>query len=225
MRITDVPFAFLRFQYQFVRYPLQLIEDQVIVRMDSEAPGRLLYERSFGTLDATVGSVLGDSELARRGSAFVERSEALGWAARLDRAATRKKMHADERLAAKRDQAVKDREKARATRQHEDDDARAALDKRKRAAVVEGQNKATDGKKRAEEVAARRTASILVNKREKQFKVREAEQAAAAAAGAELSDAQQKRRGASDMRSRADRLEKLADLEKQKGRNARPSDG
>ena len=30
MEITDVPFAVLRFQYQLARFPLQLIEEQVV---------------------------------------------------------------------------------------------------------------------------------------------------------------------------------------------------
>ena len=30
MEITDVPFAFLRFQYQLARIPLQLFEQQVV---------------------------------------------------------------------------------------------------------------------------------------------------------------------------------------------------
>ena len=38
MEITDVPFAFLRFQYQLARIPLQLIEEQVVAGMSSEAP-------------------------------------------------------------------------------------------------------------------------------------------------------------------------------------------
>jgi len=31
MNTTDVPFAFLRFQYQIARIPLQLIEEQMAV--------------------------------------------------------------------------------------------------------------------------------------------------------------------------------------------------
>lgn len=36
MRITDVPFAVLRLQYQVARLPLQLIEDQVMTRLDPD---------------------------------------------------------------------------------------------------------------------------------------------------------------------------------------------
>ena len=54
MEITDVPFAVLRFQYQLARFPLQLIEKQVVAGMSSEAPTRVCYERWLGGLDATV---------------------------------------------------------------------------------------------------------------------------------------------------------------------------
>ena len=68
MNITRVPFAVLRFQYQLVRFPLQVLEDRVVARLGTEAPARLFYERSLGVLDATVGSVLGDPRLRRRGA-------------------------------------------------------------------------------------------------------------------------------------------------------------
>ena len=37
MRIIDAPLAVLRFQYRIVRFPLQIIEERVVVRMGSEA--------------------------------------------------------------------------------------------------------------------------------------------------------------------------------------------
>jgi hypothetical protein len=73
MNTTDVPFAFLRFQYQIARIPLQLIEEQMAAWMGSEAPPRLFYARSLGALDATVGSLLGDPKLEKRGAAFHRR--------------------------------------------------------------------------------------------------------------------------------------------------------
>ena len=39
MTITKVPFAILRFQYQLVRFPLHVIEERVVARMGTEAPG------------------------------------------------------------------------------------------------------------------------------------------------------------------------------------------
>ena len=64
MNVSQATIKVLRFQYHLARFPLQLIEDRVVARLGSEAPARLLYERSLGTLDATIGKALGDSELA-----------------------------------------------------------------------------------------------------------------------------------------------------------------
>src|SRR6195952_2079002 len=224
MKITDVPFAVLRFQYQLVRYPLQLIEDRVMTRLQSEAPGRLLYERSFGTLDATVGSVLGDSELARRGSALAERSDALGRAARLDGAAAKTERHADEKLAAERDQAVQEQQEARKSSQREAAEARRAADERKRAAVDEARTQAADAKNQADEVAARRASSIETDKRKQEATIRAVERGAEKAADAKLGDAQEKRGKAASTRARADRVEELADVEKQKRQTERAND-
>lgn len=78
MKITEIPLAALRLQYRIARAPLRLFEQRVLTRVDSEAPGRLLYERSVGVVDAAVGNALGDPEVGKRGVALVERSEALG---------------------------------------------------------------------------------------------------------------------------------------------------
>jgi hypothetical protein len=78
MKISEVPFAVLRFQYQLARFPLQLIEDRVVTRIPTEAPARLLFERSLGMMDTTVGNALDDPDLVERGTALVERSVQLG---------------------------------------------------------------------------------------------------------------------------------------------------
>src|SRR4051794_38211137 len=113
MKLVEIPFAVLRFQYQIARFPLQMIEGQVAARMDDEQPARLLYERSLGTLDAKVGSLLGDSDLQSRGNAMLERSNALGRAAQLDTAASEQRQQADETLEAARDNVVTDLKEAR----------------------------------------------------------------------------------------------------------------
>ena len=98
MNVSQATFAVLRFQYQLARFPLQLIEDRVVARLGTEAPARLLYERSLGTLDATIGKALGDSELADAGAALIERSNALAHAVELDAKATARKQQADAEL-------------------------------------------------------------------------------------------------------------------------------
>ena len=75
MKIAEIPFAVLRFQYQIARIPLQLIEDQMAARLYAEAPARLFYERSLGSVDATIGKLLGDPKLkqARNGARRAQR--------------------------------------------------------------------------------------------------------------------------------------------------------
>lgn len=119
MNVIQVPFAVLRVQYKIARFPLQLIEDRVVSRLDSEAPARLLYERSLGVLDATVGGLLGDPAIEKRGSALTERSEKLGRAAQLEEEATRKRQQADAELKAKRDNAIDEQNQARENKQRE----------------------------------------------------------------------------------------------------------
>jgi hypothetical protein len=225
MKIADVPFALLRFQYQFVRFPLQLIEDRVVTRMNPEAPGRLLYERSFGSLDAMVGSVLGDPELAERGSALAERGDLLARAARLDGAATQKEQHADETLMAKRNQALEEIDAVHEAKQREVDEAAAAADDRKRAAVDGVRVQAADAKRTADDVAARRARSVENAKREEHSRIRAAEQAQAAAADAKLTHAEEERSKAANTWIQADRVEQLAEQEKEKRQAERAAKG
>ena len=117
MKITEIPFAALRLQYRIARVPLRLFEQRVLARVDSEAPARLLYERSVGAVDAVVGNMLGDTEVEKQGAARVERSEALGEAARLDELATQTREQADEELRRKRESVAAAPGEARATAQ------------------------------------------------------------------------------------------------------------
>ena len=187
MEITDVPFAVLRFQYQLARIPLQLIEAQMAAWMGSEAPPRLFYQRWLGGLDATVGNLLGDPKLEKRGAALIEHSDALGRAAQLDATATRKHEQADDELKAKRDNAIRDQQDARAAKERQVKEARTAA-----------------AKQQADDVAAQRKNSAEAAKREEQAKITAAEQTATAAAESKLKDAQATRSDAASKRAQAD---------------------
>jgi hypothetical protein len=76
-------------------------------------------------------------------------------------------------------------------------------------------------KKQADEVAARKTATVEAAKRDEQAKINAVEQHATAAAESKLEDAQAKRSEAADKRAQADRIETLAHTEKQKRQAAR----
>lgn len=221
MKVAEIPFVVLRFQYQIARLPLQLIEDQVAARLGSEAPTRLFYERSFGALDATVGNLLGDPQLKKRGAALVERSHALSKAAQLDTTATRNREQADTRLAATRNQVVTDLNEARNATKQQAVEARTKADQRKRAADETAEKRTAAAKKQADEAAAQRQKTAEMVKRQQEAQIRAAEQTATKAAESKLDDAQAKRGEAAGKRARADRVEELADIEKQKRRSDR----
>ena len=222
MNTTDVPFAFLRFQYQIARIPLQLIEEQMAVWMGSEAPPRVFYKCSLGALDATVGNLLGDPKLEKRGAALIEHSDALDRAAQLDATATQQHEQADDELKAKRDNAIRDQKDARAAKERQVKEARTAAEQRKHAAAQDAEKATTAAKQQADDVAAQRKNSEEAAQREEQATITAAEQTATAAAESKLKDAQATRSDAASKRAQADQIEQLADVEKQK-RQSEPS--
>ena len=224
MEITDVPFAVLRFQYQLARFPLQLIEQQVVAGMSSEAPTRLFYERWLGGLDAAVGKMLGDPDLEKRGAALIERSDALRRAAQLDATATQNQERADDELKAKRGKAIEDQKDARAVKEREVEEARTAAEERKGAAAEAAQKRTAAAKQQADEHAAQLMKSAEAAKRDEQAKITAAEQKATAAAESKLDEAQSKHSDAASKRATADRVEELADVEKQKRQSERAND-
>ncbi|MCZ4586937.1 hypothetical protein ACVH9Z_27470 [Rhodococcus opacus] len=62
--ITALPLAILRAQYTIVRYPLRLVDEQVIAHLAPAAPARRLYRGSLSLLDCAVGTVLGHQDRA-----------------------------------------------------------------------------------------------------------------------------------------------------------------
>ena len=139
MKLAETPFAVLRFQYQLARFPLQLIEDRVMVRLSAEAPARLLYERSVGTLDAIVGRLLGDADLHKRGAALVERSDVLGLAAQLGASATQTRRQVDEKSKSISEDVVSDINEARDAAEHKVVEARLTAEKQQQAADDEAE--------------------------------------------------------------------------------------
>ena len=224
MEITDVPYAVLRFQYQLARLPLQLFGEQVVAGMSSEAPTRLFYERWLGGLDATVGKMLGDPDLEKRGAALIERSDALRRAAQLDATATQNQEQADDELKAKRDKAIEDQKDARAVTAREVEEARTAAEEQEGAAAEAARKRTSAAKQQADELAAQRVTAAEAAKRDEQATITAAEQIATAAAESKLDDAQAKRSDAASKRAQADQVEELANLEKQKRQSERAND-
>ena len=221
MRFADLSRTVLRVQYQIARIPLQLVEEQLVARLDSDARLRLFYERSLGALDAVAGNVLDSPRLAQRGATKIERSEKLMSAADLDAVANATVAHANSELKDARGaatQAVEDAqaEKARGAKQAQD-----SAEERKRAARETADQRADAAKKQADETAAQRKGAADAAKRVEHAVIRAGEKLAEVDAQAKLDEAQDNRSVAARKRADADRLEDLADEEKAKRRSAR----
>jgi len=211
MKITEIPFAALRLQYRIARAPLALIEQTVIARMDSEAPGRLLYERSIGSVDAIVGALLRDDDVASRGAAQVQRSEALGEAARLEAAAAKQRADADEKLRRKRDEVIAAPAEAHAEAQQKVAEAQSTAASRKQQETARIAERTAETKKRIDESAAAKIDAAEAAERAQKQRISAAEKSAAAVADAQLDDAADKRKEAVRKQAHADRLEVLAE--------------
>ncbi len=225
MKITEIPFAALRLQYRIARMPLRLFEQRVLVRVDSEAPARLLYERSVGAVDSVVGNMLGDTEVEKQGAARVERSEALGEATRLDELATQTREQADEELRRKRESAASAPGKARATSQRRVRAVRSTAEERKRQGTQTAAKRAAEVKQRVDEAAAAKVIGVETAKRAKQQRINAAERTATAVAEAELDDAAEKRSAAAAKRAHANRVDDLAEAKKAERKAARDKNG
>ncbi len=142
-----------------------------------------------GSLDAAVGNLLGDAKLSQRGTALVERSDALSRAAKLDAKADAKREQADAKLDATHDEVVSDIKEARDATEQEAIDARITAAERKRAADEAAEKRAAADKKRADDFAAQRKNAAQTAKRQEEAKIRAEEKRATDAAKAKLDDA------------------------------------
>ncbi|WP_197374807.1 IF2 family translation initiation factor [Mycolicibacterium baixiangningiae] len=221
MKITDVPFAVLRFQYQIARFPLQVIEERVVARLDDEAPARLMYERSLGMLDLAVGNALCAPEVEQRGAALIERSEALRRAAQLDATAETVRTEADAELESTREQAEREQQQAEQDRQREIKEARQTASERKQNAAQNAQKRAADAKDQADQVAAQRVKAAETARRQEEAVIKATEKSVEKIAQTKLDDAADKAGAAAAKRSQADRIEDLAQTEKEKRQQER----
>jgi hypothetical protein len=220
MRFADLSRTVLRVQYQIARLPLQLIEEQLVARLDPDARLRLFYQRSFGLLDAVAGNVLGSPRLAQRGATKIERTDKLMRAADLDAEANATIAQANSKLGDARGTAAQATEDAHAEKVHQAKQARDRADERRRAARETADQRAGAAKRQADESAAKRTGAADAAKQLQHAVIRADEKLAEADAQAKLDDAQDNRGAAARKRARAERLQDLADEEKAKRRSA-----
>ncbi|MGP4055706.1 IF2 family translation initiation factor [Mycobacterium sp. 4D054] len=216
MRITDLPFAVLRFQYRLARTPLRLLENTVMTRFDDEAPAKLLYERAIGAVDASAGSFLRDSELEQQGIVRIEKAAALGEALRLDEVADQKKQQAADELREKREKAATAPQEAGRQARQRMQNAQEKADKRTQDVAQSVASRTAEAKREVDQAAGQKVEAAEQAKRSAQNRSRAAEKVVTSAADKQLDDAASKRSAAAGARAHADRLEEFSETEKEK---------
>jgi hypothetical protein len=215
MNALTIPRAVAGAEYTVIRLPLSVLETRVVERyLPEESPVRLGFERALGTLDATVGRVLSNPELTRRGAALARRSDVLAKAVALEEKAAVRKQEANAGLT----QAKRAAERKRVDATQRAQGVAKELHEQQKAERRAAEEKA-EAAARAEVEAVEREAQAALEREQAQLEGRltaiESRTAARTAKPqAELQDAAELRGEAARERKTAARLGQLAETEK-----------
>jgi hypothetical protein len=215
MNALTIPRAVAGAEYTVIRLPLSVLETHVMERyLPEESPVRLGFERALGTLDATVGRVLSDPELTRRGAALARRSDVLAKAVALEEKAAARKDQANAGLKQAKRAAERKRADATQRAQVEVKELREQQQAERRAAEEKAEAAA-----RAKVQAVEREAEAALEREQDELDSRltsiESRTAARTAKPrAELEEAAELKGEANRERKTAARLGQLAETEK-----------
>jgi hypothetical protein len=215
MNVLTVPRTVAALEYQLLRLPATVV-GKAIATLEEESRVRLAFEKALGSVDATVGRLLANDDLTRRGTALSRRAEVLETAVRLEEKAELRKASAAEALqeqkstaAAQRTAAEQDKQKElRRLREQEKAAKKAVQDKAD--AQEKAAAKAVQAKARAEITAERERLA------ETEQRIEQTTAARTAAPKAQLQDAVGRKQDADAERAAADRLAQLAGAEREK---------
>ena len=216
MNVLTAPRAAAALQYKALRLPYTVLETQVVTRfLDEESRVRLAFERALGNVDATIGKLLDNDELTRRGTALARRADVLENAVRLEEKAEQRKAEADAALREQKEQAAQQRrqaeqEKAERARQVKQ---QAAAEKRRVKEQAQAQEKA------AAQAISKSAQAELDAERERleqqEARIEQQKAARTAAPKAQLDKAVERQAVADDERAEAERLAQLAEAERE----------
>ncbi|WP_036565550.1 hypothetical protein [Nocardioides halotolerans] len=182
--------------YEIARLPLVAVDHSLTSRLAETSVARMTLDRAIGSADKLAGTLIGDREIAKRGSDRLQHAEKVRTAARLEQEADTKREQARETAVSGLQEA--DVAEARGKQQAKAAAARTAATKRA-AADERAEKREEVAERRKERVEAAATA-----------KKRTAQQRA----GAELDDARETREAAAEERADAERLDDLVDAAK-----------
>lgn len=213
MNVLTLPRKVATVEYSALRLPLTVLH-RGLTRLDDESPVRLSFERGLGSLDATVGRVLGSPELTRRGATLTRKAEVLEKAVALETKAAERKQQANAELQQSKQTA--ERKRVAATKQAQDE-ARSLHEQQqaeRRAAEQQAQAEAKARTAAAEREAQAKIDAAERDADEKVSTIEQRTQARTAKPKAQLKDAASLASEAERERVTAERMAELADAEK-----------
>lgn len=215
MNVLTIPRTAAALEYKALRYPSQLLETKVVaVLLSEQSSVRLAFERVLGSLDATAGALFADQGLKDRGRLLTRRADIVETAASLENKAQQRKEQADEQLSVATEKAAAKKAQAQQELERKTQQVRAE----KAAAKAAAEHKAQARQKADQQAVAAKAETALKAERqraeEQKARIEASEKAATAAPKAQLDKAVEDTEAAQKQRSDAERLAKLAEVEK-----------
>jgi len=207
--------ALIALPYELARMPVVLVDDRLAGRLPEDSVPRVTLDRAIGSADRLAGSLLRNSDIARRGADRIERSSKLATAARLEREAATRREQAQETAVSGRQEAARKREAARDQVTSGLAEAEVVEAQKKQEAEARAEKLAADKKAAADQRAAKRAATIEKRKDRAESAAEAKKKAAQRGARAGLEEARESRQSASEARDDAERLSNLTEAKKQ----------
>jgi hypothetical protein len=200
--------------YELARLPLVIIENSLSTRLSETSPAWLTLDRAIGAADKVAGTLMGDREIAKRGTDRIEHVDKVRTAARLEQeAATRREQAHDASVSGIQRAAEKRRlAQDRASSGLEEADAvetRGVQQARATAAKTASAKKAAADKRTAQKIA-----TVEQRKQRVDAVAEKSKQAAQRTAKKEIAGARETKQSAAEARADAERLSDLAAAKK-----------
>ena len=222
MNVLTLPRSVAALEYKALRLPATLLQSQVVVRfLDEDSKLRLGFERTLGTFDEKAGSLLANDALTERGRVLRRRSEILTKAVELEEVADQRKQAAEATLREGTKRAEQKREQARKSQREGVQEALREEQADKQRAEREAKSRATAEKNRIEQQARAKAQAVTAQLDSQEARIDATERARTAAPTAQLTNAVQEKKTADAERAKAQRLNSLANAEKESRRAAR----
>jgi len=201
--------------YELARLPLVIVDNSLLARLPETSGPRVTLDRAIGSVDKLAGTLLGNSDIAKRGTDRIERSEKLLTADRLEQEAATRREEASRAAVAGRRRATQKRKAAQDRASSGLDEADAAETRGKQEAKTNAVKTAAAKKAAATRRAATRTATVEQRKKQVDSAAEAKKRAAQRKAKAELDDASKTKQSAAESRADANRLSDLTEAKKQ----------